>query len=106
MWPFKPRRAPEGDFIFPPALRPCPFCGAQGLKVHVGRHVGWVTCRTCLAEGPAFRKSDHFMSISVLHGASEAWNTRKDPNPRLCGCRTVYLAPGDKCPYCKEKRDG
>ena len=36
-----------------PDMKPCPFCGHQGMTWHIDREVPWVVeCTCCFARGP------------------------------------------------------
>lgn len=50
-----------------PKLLPCPFCG--GEPEQVGHSYGWVSCKSCQAEGPT----------TAMPSALDGWNRRATP---------------------------
>jgi Lar family restriction alleviation protein len=51
-------------------LKPCPFCGAESIKVENDKEAGdwYVFCNECLSEGP---------NVATEVIAIRSWNTRK-----------------------------
>lgn len=56
-------------------MKPCPFCGSDNVKYEFSSSQGYITCNSCLADGPLVEEAAD--PICDIDAAIIAWNRRK-----------------------------
>lgn len=88
------------------SLRPCPFCGSNGVHIHLKKYacagIAVVECSDCCAGSACFDDAD---ARTASEKAAASWNRRADDRRVLkladAVARTIaenlHLADGDVC---------